>query len=123
VILDTNGNIFGGFTPGEWNGNHGKADNRAKANNSQKSFLFTVTNPRNIPPRRFGMNAVRKHWAIHCRSASGPDFRDICVADHWKVNTNSFAYFDDSNDSYTNDTGPNGFSVFACSTNGFESTD
>jgi hypothetical protein len=55
VILDTEGNILGGFTPVErespvWNGSE---NNCWKADNSEKSFLFTLKNPHSIPARRF----------------------------------------------------------------------
>jgi hypothetical protein len=43
MILDTEGNIFGGFTPVEWETRpwHNKADSR------QQTFLFTLKNPHN----------------------------------------------------------------------------
>jgi hypothetical protein len=94
VILDTNGNIFGGFTPVEWesrvwNEKGGNEDNRFKADDSQKSFLFTLKNPHNIPARRFALKAERKDWAIVCHSQYGPDFRDIAVSDNCNANTHS----------------------------------
>jgi hypothetical protein len=49
VILDTNGNIFGGFTPVKWT----FPDNATylyKTDDSLKSFLFTLKNPHNVPP-------------------------------------------------------------------------
>jgi hypothetical protein len=65
VILDTQGNIFGGFTPvtWEWNGK-----NLWKADDSQKSFVFTLKNPQNIPAKRFALKAKKKHLAIGCDS-------------------------------------------------------
>jgi hypothetical protein len=62
VILDTKGNIFGGFTPvawasREWYGNSRDDDNCAKPDDSQKSFLFTLKNPHNIAARRFWLKA------------------------------------------------------------------
>jgi hypothetical protein len=62
VILDTEGNIFGGFTPLEWeswvwNGNSWDEDGRFKADDSLKSFLFTLKNPHDIPARRFALKA------------------------------------------------------------------
>jgi hypothetical protein len=48
VILDTDGNIFGGFTPVEWD-----SSGPFKADDSWKSFLFTLTNPHNVAARRF----------------------------------------------------------------------
>jgi hypothetical protein len=62
--LDTNGIIFGGFTPVEWDSEEiwGKADP------SQKSFLFTLKNPHNFWARRFALKAEKKDKAIHCWS-------------------------------------------------------
>jgi hypothetical protein len=56
VILDTIGNIFGGFAPVEWesrlwNAKYGKADD------SLKSFVFTLKNPHNIPARKFAFES------------------------------------------------------------------
>jgi hypothetical protein len=84
VILDTKGNIFGGFTPVKWesrvhDGKFGDENNCFKADNSLKSFLFTLKNPHNIPARRFALKAEKKHEAICCYSFRGPFFRDICV--------------------------------------------
>jgi hypothetical protein len=61
VILDTKGNIFGGFTPVEW-----RSGWRYRADDSQKSFLFTLKNPHNIPARRFVLKAKEKRHAICC---------------------------------------------------------
>jgi hypothetical protein len=64
VILDTEGNIFGGFTPVEWE----SGDDVWKADDSLKSFVFTLKNPHNIPARRFALKAERKQWTIICGS-------------------------------------------------------
>jgi hypothetical protein len=61
VILDTKGNIFGGFTPVEWD-----STSWYKADASLKSFLFTLKNPQNIPGRRFALKAEKKKQAIYC---------------------------------------------------------
>jgi hypothetical protein len=60
VILDTEGNIFGGFTPVEWESRDwnqmvGIEDNRCKTDESFKSFLFTLKNPHNISARKFAL--------------------------------------------------------------------
>jgi hypothetical protein len=110
VILDTNGNIFGGFTPVKWesprwNGKKWAEDNRWRGDSSQKSFLFTLKNPHNIPARRFVLKETKKHHAIWCVSERGPDFgggSDIAVLDDCNTNTKSFTHFGTS---YTNDTG------------------
>jgi hypothetical protein len=103
VILDTNGNIFGGFTPvklesGGW---HFKADD------SLKSFLFTVNNPHDIPARRFWLRGKTKNQAIFCYSANGPCFGgggrcDICVKDNCNAKTESFTALGNA---YPNNTG------------------
>jgi hypothetical protein len=96
VILDTKGNIFGGFTPVKWesrvwNGMTGGSDNCFKADDSQKSFLFTLKNPHNIPARRFALKAEMKHQALYCRSGFGPVFYcGIGVSDNCDTNTKSW---------------------------------
>jgi hypothetical protein len=114
VILDTNGNIFGGFTPVEWesrvwNRKTGDENNCYKADDSQRSFLFTLKNPRDIPARRFALKAEKKHQAIFCSSEQGPCFGyclcDIHVYDKCNTNANSYTSFGGV---YTNDTGLDG---------------
>jgi hypothetical protein len=120
VILDTEGNIFGGFTPVEWesrvwNGVWGDENNLWKADDSQKSFVFTLKNPHNIPARRFVLKAEEKHQAIYCYSGCGPCFgNDIRVSDNCSANADSFATLGRS---YTNDTGLNESVVFTRSRN------
>jgi hypothetical protein len=114
VILDTKGNIFGGFTPVEWesrvwNGKRWDKDNCWKADDSQKSFLFTLKNPHNIPARRFALKAEQKHMAIYCDSTRGPTFYDINIYDNCNANTNSDTSLGWS---YTNDTGLHANVVF-----------
>jgi hypothetical protein len=92
VILDTEGNIFGGFTPVEWesrvwNRKAGDENNYRKVDDSQRSFLFTLKNPHNIPARRFALNAGMKHKAVWCNCRYGPCFGGIDVSDHCNANT------------------------------------
>jgi hypothetical protein len=96
VILDTNGNIFGGFTPVEW-------ESRPeypywKADASLKSFLFTLKNPHNFPGRRFALKAEKKDEAIWC------------FYDNYNANTDSFTC--NFGTRYTNDTGLDGMMFF-----------
>jgi phosphopantetheinyl transferase (holo-ACP synthase) len=114
VILDTNGNVFGGFTPvewesTEWNGKFGKESNYFKADDSLRSFVFTLKNPHNIPARRFALKAEAKWTAIYCHSNWGPHFRDIYVSHNCNANTDSWT---ELGNVYTNDTGLNGKTVF-----------
>jgi hypothetical protein len=98
VILDTDGNVFGGFTPVEWDlcGNF-------KADASLKSFLFTLKNPHNVPARRFALKAEKQYMAIICFTDDGPQFGyDICVSNDCNANAGSHTFLGYS---YTNDTG------------------
>jgi hypothetical protein len=103
VILDTNGNIFGGFTPVKWDDDeYGEDDDLWKADESLKSFLFTLKNPHNIPPRKFRLKEKAKHKAIICNSTWGPNFCDFGVADKCNANVKSFCHWFGT--TYVNDT-------------------
>jgi hypothetical protein len=117
VILDTDGNIFGGFTPVEWESwvLTGIGMNCYKADPSLKSFVFTLKNPHNIPARRFGLKAEKRNEAIRCNCEYGPNFWDIGVSDNCNGNTNSWTF--QFGESYTNDTGLNGETFFTGSRN------
>jgi hypothetical protein len=117
VILDIDGNVFGGFTPVEWesrvwNWKGGKLNNCYKADESLKSFLFTLKNPHRIAARRFALQAEKKDEAISCNYELGPNFCDIGVSDQCNANTRSFTSFGHS---YTNDTGLVGKRLFTSS--------
>jgi hypothetical protein len=101
LIKDTDGNIFGGFTPVAWESPPKPKD---KADASRTSFLFTLKNPRNFPARKFGLKADRK--ALHCSSSRGPSFGDILVSDNCNAHTDSST--SDFGSSYANDTGLDG---------------
>jgi cell division protein FtsB len=101
LILDTDGNIFGGFTPVKW---EPPADSLyERADPSLKSFLFTVKNPHKVPERKFALIADKKDFAVNCSPDYGPSFMDIHIADNSNANLHSYAQFFGS--SYTNDTG------------------
>jgi hypothetical protein len=108
VILDTEGNIFGGFTPVEWELGEQR---RYKADNSVKSFLFTLKNPHNIPARRFALKAEEGQWAIMCDSKYGPWFYyGIRVNDNCHANAKNYACLGEN---YTNDTALDGHIVLS----------
>jgi hypothetical protein len=88
LILDTDGNVFGGFTPLQW-----KSGDKWKCDDSLKSFLFTLENPHNMPARKFALKAEKKQHAICCDSSYGPKFGDISVDDNWNANTRSNTWF------------------------------
>jgi hypothetical protein len=105
MILDTEGNIFGAFTPVKW-----ESVSEWKGDGSQKSFLFTLKNPHKVPARRFALKAEKKHQAICCYFLRGPHFFDIAVCDQCNANTSSST--SNFGSSYTNDTGLNGKTFF-----------
>jgi hypothetical protein len=105
VILDTKGNVFGGFTPANWD-----SSRYWKADDSLRSFLFTLKNPHNIPARRFALKAEEKSQAIWCDSEWGPCFGDIGVSDNSSGATSLGI-------AYTNDTGLDAMTVFTGSYN------
>jgi hypothetical protein len=107
VILDRDGNIFGGFTPVEW---ESSKDRKFKADPSLKSFLFTLKNPHNVLARRFALKGEKNEQAIGCDSRCGPNFVDIEVSDGCNANTRSTAC--DFGDRYNNDTGLEGKTFF-----------
>jgi hypothetical protein len=109
VILDTDGNIFGGFTPVAWELLNGMC----KADNSQKSFVFTLTNPHNVAAPRFALRAERKHTAMICNSGWGSCFDGDCaigLSDHCNANTDSYTF--GFSCCYINDTGLDGQTFF-----------
>jgi hypothetical protein len=92
VILDTNGNIFGGFTPVEWESRHPSEDysDLFKADPTLTSFLFTLKNEQNVPAQKFALKAERKNMALHCYETYGPHFWDIAISDKCNENTTSY---------------------------------
>jgi hypothetical protein len=99
VILDTNWNIFGGFTPvewesREWNGDFGEENNGLKDDKNQKSFVFTLKNPKNISARKFVLKDRRSYRAMICDSCQDPYFGDILVLDRCNgTDSNSTCFF------------------------------
>jgi hypothetical protein len=109
LILDTGGNVFGGFTPLEW---ESLSSYKFKCDDSLKSFLFMLKNPHNTPARKFALMADQKHSAILCHSSCGPAFGDtdgIYVRDNCNANTDSFTGLGVA---YTNGTALRGEVVF-----------
>jgi hypothetical protein len=76
LIVDTNGNVFAGFTPVEWesrvwNEKNGNENNTWKGHDSLRIFLFRLSNRHGVPPRKFALRAERKQSAIICNSHIG----------------------------------------------------
>jgi hypothetical protein len=88
LILDTNGNIFGGFTPVEW---ESRTDSPYKGDDSRRHFLFTLRSPCGVPLRKFALKVEGNYYAICCYSECGPMFGDGCISvcDNCNRNTRS----------------------------------
>jgi hypothetical protein len=110
LIADTDGNVFGGFTPVKWESSApGEKNGHDKGDNSGRSFLFTLRNPHGVPPRKFALKAEWKQEAINCDSAYCAVFGDgwdIYVCNNCNANRYSYTYFGTnwSNSTYANDT-------------------
>jgi hypothetical protein len=128
LILDTDGNVFGGFTPvewdsREWNWRYGDESNCFKGDDSLRSFLFTLRNPHGVPPRKFALKEEKKEKAIGCISERCAIFGgEIGVDDNGNTGSRSCTYIGTNDDEYdhvyTNDvdfedffTGALGFTV------------
>jgi hypothetical protein len=59
------------------------------------------------------LKAECSNVAIRCNSCYGPFFSDLVVSDQCNANADSDAYFDGSEDCYTNNTGLDGNTLFA----------
>jgi hypothetical protein len=109
LIKDTQGNIFGGFTPVEWETTSG-GKYLYKADPSGATFLFTLTNPHNFPAKRFALKAEEKDKALYCAPGRGPAFYDVRVATNKRpYNAGSTSNFGSV---FANDTGLDGKTFF-----------
>jgi hypothetical protein len=84
LIEDTDGNVFGGFTPVKWQRAYGwPRDPGRRADPSLRSFLFSLVNPKGIP-MRFPLKREESFQAINCGARGAPAFGgdppDLCVA-------------------------------------------
>jgi hypothetical protein len=100
LIQDTGGNIFGGFTPVEW---ESFQPGKSKADPSLRSFVFTLKNPHNFPAKKFALKAEGKDRAIFCSSTRAPSFYDVVVCDNCSNTARSYTC--NFGRSYVNDTG------------------
>jgi hypothetical protein len=105
LIETTKDFIFGGFTSIAWD-----SSNSYKPDNSGKSFLFSLKNPRKIEPHKFVYMSGKN--AIGCYSSYCPLFGsncDICLCDNCNTSTSNYTHLGGS---YVNDTGIDGKLVF-----------
>jgi hypothetical protein len=105
LIETTKDFIFGGFTPIAWDSSSG-----SKSDNSGKSFLFSLKNPRKSELRKFMLMSGQN--AIYCTSSYGPWFpgnHDMIVYDNCNTSNSNYTNLGGS---YVNDTGIDGKLVF-----------
>jgi hypothetical protein len=118
MILDTNGNIFGGFSPVKWESSKRHllrgSERVCKADPSLESFLFSLKSPHAKSPRKFMLDPKHEDEAIVCDSGWGPHFIDMYVSDRSNLTTNSRAFLGDH---YINDTTQDGRTIFTGSEN------
>jgi hypothetical protein len=74
IMRDSDGNVFGGFTPAMWVRVPWTCTNHCKEDESGESWLFTLVNPHGLPPRKFPLKLEQKHRALYCQSTYGPAF-------------------------------------------------
>jgi hypothetical protein len=83
-----------------------------KPDPSLKTFVFTLKNPHNFPPRKFALKVEKKDKALSCCSSRGPWFYGpaIGIYDHCNAHTHNGTYL--FSFAYTNDTGLDGNTFF-----------
>jgi hypothetical protein len=69
LIQDLNGYMFGGYTPVAW-----RSTGNSQPDPSMSTFVFTLTNPHGIAPRKFTQRPNWKSCAILCNLTLGPAF-------------------------------------------------
>jgi hypothetical protein len=97
IIRSNNNYLFGGYTSVAWTSSGSyKADTNA--------FLFTLTNPHNIPPTKYPVQPTMTQYSIYDSSGYGPTFggHDVHVSSNSNSNNSSYSNFSDT---YTDTTG------------------
>jgi hypothetical protein len=121
IVRDTDGNIFGGFTPlsRERSTNPDPKKTQMAYDHTRKSFLFTLVNPHNLPPTKFPMRIDAGNGAILYNNNNGPYFRNLILRDNCNTRPGNIAQFAMENlqDLYLNHTGVGGDTVFTGSRN------
>jgi hypothetical protein len=87
VIQSKDGYLFGGYTPLSW-------DSKSNYIGHPNMFIFTLSNPHNIPPTKYPKGATNK--GILCYETHAITFGggfDIFVETNSHQNNSSFTYF------------------------------
>jgi BTB/POZ domain-containing protein KCTD9 len=98
LVKSDSGHLFGGYASLSWSSNAGYQA-------AEESFLFTLTNPHNIPPTKYVLSADRKGNAMCSQQDYGPIFgggSDLCICNDSHNSTESHSNFPYS---YTDTTG------------------
>jgi hypothetical protein len=89
-MLNTNGNVFGGFSPVKWECD---SNRMWKSGDSLRRFLFTLRNPHGVHPRKFGLRAEKKECATTRSSQCGPSFYGcVMVRNNCSTSSDSCTY-------------------------------
>jgi hypothetical protein len=80
LIEDSDGHIFGRFTPLDWHSLDGSSGDERTADHSGRSFLFTLKHPHNFPARRFSLKPTARNSAIYRNRLRLPNSGDIGVS-------------------------------------------
>jgi TLD len=87
--------LFGGYSSLPWTNDASQGSYRSDAN----AFVYTLTNPLNIPQTKYAVQSTRVQYAVCHQSNYGPTFgagHDINVADESNNNTTSYTVFGNS---------------------------
>jgi len=88
IIRSTTNHLFGGYSPIPWK-------SAATYQVNQQCFIFTLTNPHNIPPTKFMHKTSDKSYSIYDVASHGPTFGggyDITVSSGCNSNENNFNF-------------------------------
>jgi hypothetical protein len=89
IIQSDDDYLFGGYTSVAWTSSGAWAVD-------SNAFLFTLTNPHNIPPTKYPIQRSRKANAVYHKHGYGPTFgagHDLHVASNSNSNYTSYATF------------------------------
>ncbi|CAF1122271.1 unnamed protein product [Rotaria sp. Silwood1] len=90
IIQSKNNYLFGGYTAIPWS-----SDNYSYKNDTT-AFLFTLTNPHNIPPTKYIINPDKTEYAVYHRYDYGPTFgsgHDIYLTNASNLNVLNYTEF------------------------------
>ncbi|XP_012229834.1 uncharacterized protein [Linepithema humile] len=87
ILMGMRGEICGGFSDVSW----GKTHSKVQYVSSERSFLFTLANTKDIPPTKFDI--IKKSFAICPHPDIGPIFgagADLLISNNCNVNKDSY---------------------------------